>query len=246
MNGSGVVDYLTGNGQRDFRNEEYTQDVLAFSLNGEPFSSWAGPVSVAFGAEHRKDEVSGVNDPFSQASDWYIGNYKVFAASNKVTEGFLETVVPLAKDEVWAKSFDFNGAVRFTDYQTSGSVTTWKAGLTFYAGLRHHVPRHAVARHSRAQPAGAVQRGAGGFPGIINPFRGKVSRSSPRHPLSVIRTWFPEESDYTGIGVVLMPRWAPGFSASVDYWSLDIDKAIGTHHGPADARPVRFGQCGDL
>jgi len=110
VNSSAVVDYLTGNGTPDFRDEKYTQDVAAASVNGEPFSTWAGPVSLAFGAEHRRDHVSGTNDPISQASDWFIGNYKVFTASNNVNEGFIETVVPLAEGMVMAKALDLNAA----------------------------------------------------------------------------------------------------------------------------------------
>jgi len=227
VNSSAVVDYLTGNGARDYREEEFTQDVAAFSVNGEPFSTWAGPVSVALGAEHRRDEVSGVNDPISQASDWYIGNYKVFSASNKVTEGFLETVVPLAKDKAWAEKLDLNAAVRFTDYETSGNVTTWKGGLT-YSPISDITLRGMRSRDIRAPNLQELYNaGAGGFPGVINPFRDGQSEltvtSTVGNPNLV-----PEESEYTGAGIVLQPRFIPGFSASVDYWNLDIDKAIGT------------------
>lgn len=227
VNSGAVVDYLTGNGQRDFRDETYTQNVVAFSVNGEPFSSWAGPVSLAFGAEHRRDTVSGVNDPISEASDWYIGNYKVFSASNKVTEGFLETVVPLAKNKAWAMALDLNAAVRFTDYETSGSVTTWKVGAT-YSPIEDLTFRGTRSRDIRAPNLQELYNaGAGGFPGVINPFRGGESEltvsSTVGNPNLV-----PEESDYTGVGIVLQPRFAPGFSAAVDYWNLDIDKAIGT------------------
>jgi iron complex outermembrane receptor protein len=227
VNGSGVVDYLTGSGTRDFRKEKYTQDVAAFSLNGEPFSTWAGPVSVAFGGERRKDQVSGVNDPISRASDWFIGNYQVFSATNKVTEGFLETVVPLAKDLAWAEKLDLNAAVRYTDYSVSGNVTTWKAGMT-YTPIEDVTFRGTRSRDIRAPNLQELYNaGAGGFPGVINPFRGGESEltvtSTVGNPALV-----PEESDYTGFGIVLQPRFMPGFSASADYWNLDIAKAIGT------------------
>jgi len=226
VNSSAVVDYLTGNGVRDFRDEKYTQDVVAFSVNGEPFSLWAGPVSLAFGAEHRRDEVSGENDPISEASDWFIGNYKVFAATNKVTEGFIETVVPLANGTVWAESLDLNGAVRFTDYENSGSVTTWKVGAT-YSPISDVTLRGTRSRDIRAPNLQELYNaGAGGFPGIINPFRDNESELTVSSTVGNPNL-LPEESDYTGVGVVLQPRFVPGFSAAVDYWNLDIDKAIG-------------------
>jgi iron complex outermembrane recepter protein len=227
VNGSAAVDYLTGNGQRDFRDETFKQDILAFSLNGEPFSTWAGPVSIAFGGEHRRDKVSGENDPFSQAGDWYIGNYKVFDASTKVTEGFLETVVPLAKDIAFAEKLDLNAAVRVTDYETSGSVTTWKGGLT-YKPIEDITLRGMRSRDIRAPNLQELYNaGAGGFPGVINPFRGGASELTQTTTLGNPNL-VPEESDYTGVGIVLQPRFVEGFQASVDYWDLDIEGAIGS------------------
>jgi len=227
VNGSGVADYLTGSGTRDFRKEKFTQDIAAFSFSGEPFSTWAGPVSVAFGGEHRKDDVSGVNDPISQASDWFIGNYKVFSASNTVNEGFLETVVPLARNMAWAEKLELNAAVRYTDYKVSGGVTTWKAGAT-YTPIEDVTFRGTKSRDIRAPNLQELYNaGAGGFPGVINPFRGNQSELTETSTVGNADL-VPEESDYTGIGVVLQPRFVPGFSASVDYWDLNIDKAIGT------------------
>ena len=227
VNGAAVVDYITGNGARDFRDEKYTQDVGAFSINGEPFSLWAGPVSIAFGGERRQDKVSGNNDPISRTDDWYVGNYKVFTASNHVTEGFLETVVPLAEEKAWAKSFDLNAAVRYTDYSTSGNVTTWKGGLT-YSPVSDVIFRATRSRDIRAPNLQELYNaGAGGFPGVINPFRGGATELIPSSTVGNPNL-VPEESDYKGIGIVLQPRWTPGFSASVDFWNLNIADAIGT------------------
>ncbi|MEJ0035359.1 MAG: TonB-dependent receptor [Gammaproteobacteria bacterium] len=227
VNGAAVTDYLTGNGARDYRDEKYTQDIGAFSIQGEPFSLWAGPVSVAFGGEHRRDQVSGTSDPISPTDDWYVGNYKVFSASNNVSEGFLETVVPLAEEKAWAKSFDLNAAVRYTDYSTSGNVTTWKGGLT-YSPVSDVIFRATRSRDIRAPNLQELfNAGAGGFPGVINPFRNGVTELVPSSTVGNPNL-VPEESDYKGVGIVLQPRWTPGFSASVDYWSLDIADAIGT------------------
>jgi len=91
----------------------------------------AGDVSIATGIEHRREAVSGSNDPLSTTNSYWAGNYHASFGSFNVTEGFIETVVPLAKDLPFAKTLDFNGAVRATDYSTSGYVTTWKLGLTY-------------------------------------------------------------------------------------------------------------------
>src|SRR5690606_28433571 len=107
------------------------QDVMAASATGNPFSTWAGPVSVAFGAEHRIEKVGGIASDRDVNRWWFAGNFTSSTGKYSVTEGFIETVVPLAVDESWARNLDLNGAVRATDYSTSGYVTTWKVGATW-------------------------------------------------------------------------------------------------------------------
>jgi hypothetical protein len=40
-----------------------TQEVAAASIQGEPFSIWAGPVSIASGVEYREEKMDGDSDP---------------------------------------------------------------------------------------------------------------------------------------------------------------------------------------
>jgi outer membrane receptor protein involved in Fe transport len=227
--GTGVVSptaatYVKGLSEGDNR---LTQDVAAATLRGEPFSTWAGPVSVATGIEHRRERVTGSNDPLSTARGWDQGNYQASFGSLHVTEGFFETVVPLAKDLPFAKSFDFNGAVRATDYSTSGYVTTWKLGLT-YAPTDDVSFRFTRSRDIRAPNlAELFQTGVGGRSTAPDPFRGNASTTfltSQGGNTSLT----PERADTLGFGVVLQPRFLAGFGASVDYYDIKIDDAITT------------------
>ncbi len=104
---------------------------MAGTLQGEPFSTWAGEVSIATGIERRKESVTGRNDPLATTNSYFAANYKPTFGSYTVTEGFFETVVPLLEDSPFGKSVNFNGGVRVADYSTSGSTTTWKAGLDY-------------------------------------------------------------------------------------------------------------------
>ncbi|HTN41290.1 MAG TPA: TonB-dependent receptor plug domain-containing protein, partial [Asticcacaulis sp.] len=45
-----------------------TQDVTAISVSGEPFSLWAGPVSVATGAEYRREWYQAKADPYGNGT----------------------------------------------------------------------------------------------------------------------------------------------------------------------------------
>ncbi|HEY4370131.1 MAG TPA: TonB-dependent receptor [Steroidobacteraceae bacterium] len=225
VNTKAAIDYVTGAGAIMWRRQKIEQDVAAASVQGEPFSTWAGPVSVAFGVEHRKEHVEGVNDDISDRFGWWVGGYAVTEGGYNVTEGFLETVVPLAKDLSWAKSLDVSGAVRETDYSTSGRVTTWKLGATYAPvdDIRFRVTRSRDIRAPNLDEL--ISRGSGGAPGIRNPFNGGLSQQvlSPRLGNPNLT---PEIADGLGVGMVLQPRFLPGFSASIDYWKLDINDAI--------------------
>jgi iron complex outermembrane recepter protein len=210
---------------------ELAQDVFSGQLSGTPFSDWAGPVSVAAGISHRSESVIGAADP--NTGNYFAGNYAPIAGGYTVTEGSLETVLPLAKDIFLVKNLDLNAAARATEYSTSGYVTTWKAGLTWdvIPDLRF---RGSISRDIRAPNLSELfQTGAGGTGQILDDFRGRTGvlyRIVQQGNLALE----PEKAKNTGAGVVLQPTFLPNFSASVDYWRIDISGAIGTIQSQQD------------
>ena len=220
-----AINYVTGTLLYKVVNRE---DVAAANLSGEPFSTWAGPVSVAIGGEYRKETSTGVNDKISQISGFNYGNPKAFQGSFDVKEGYLETIVPLAKDVTLLKALDFNGAVRFTNYSTSGSVTTWKLGATWepFKGLRFRGTRSRDIRAPNNSELFSVTTTRGTF---INTFNGSqdqytiIAQASP--------TLRPEKADTTTLGVVFAPSFLLGFQASVDYFNIKVNGAISAY-GP--------------
>lgn len=85
-------------------NQKPQQSVWAASVTGEPFSNWAGPVSLALSAEHRVEKANTKPDPQGALGNWWAGNYQTLNASYHVTEGAAETVVPLAMGTSFADS----------------------------------------------------------------------------------------------------------------------------------------------
>jgi outer membrane receptor protein involved in Fe transport len=229
VNSQQTLDYITGMGHSDMT---LKQQVWAASMSGEPFDNWAGPVSTAFGIEHRKESVDGNATALDEANAFFAGNYHATIGEYDVTEGFLETVVPLLKDVPGAEQLDFNGAVRYTDYSTSGDVTTWKAGLV-WTPIEDMRFRFTQSRDIRAPGLGELyNRGASGTgnnidrgitnPDGSNPTYFMQSRTNGNPDLK------PEQADTTGIGVVLSPRFLPGFTMSVDYYKIDVEDSIAT------------------
>lgn len=202
-----------------------TQQVASANLHGAPFSTWAGPVALAAGGEYREEKATAVTDAISQANGFNYSNPKAFTGLIKVKEAYGEVVVPLARDITFLHSLDLNGAVRYTDYSTTGSVTTWKVGATWepVAGLLIRGTRSRDIRAPNNSDLFAVNSVRAsllnGFTGVTDQLT-VVTQSSPN-----LR---PEKADTKTIGASLSPKFLPGFNLSVDYYSIDIGNAITT------------------
>ncbi len=219
-----ALDYVMGT---SWLNATIKQDVVSATLHGEPFSTWVGPVSLAMGAEYRREEENGDSDELSLTNSYWAGNYKPITGDYSVSEAFLEAVVPLAADAPFAKTLDLNGAVRATDYSTSGYVTTWKLGATWapVEDIRFRVTR---SRDIRAAGLGEMfQAGQTNTTTLVDPFKNDqaytVFQTTVGNPEVA-----PEKADTWNIGAVFQPRFIPGFSASVDYFDINVKDAIGT------------------
>lgn len=226
--GAASIAWVTGasDGLRTRQDLDFYQDVWSIDGQYSPFSTWAGPVSVAAGAEYRRESFRATADPTSVASQWNVGNYKPGGAGYNVKEVFGEILVPLLKDSVVAKSLEFNGAVRRTDYSTSGPVTTWKAGLSWAItdDLRLRGTR---SRDIRAPNLNDLFAPASQF---VNGYLDRTQAGSPQVSNITISggnpNLTPEIADTWTAGGIFSPRFLPGFSLSVDWYKINIKDAI--------------------
>jgi iron complex outermembrane receptor protein len=220
---AGAIDYVTGTSEFNIIT---TQKVAALNVNGDLFSLWAGPVSAAFGAEYREEAIDAVADEISQRSGWHSSNRKAIAGSYDVKEAYGELVIPLLRDSAIGRSFDLNLAARYTDYSSSGSVTTWKAGATW------DVTDSLRLRATRSRDIRAGNLGELFTPTAILVTNVRDPRTSAVLPVPVTtqgnRSLSPEKADtFTG-GVVYQPTFADGLRLSVDYYDISIEGQIGT------------------
>lgn len=228
-----AIDYVLGDPYRD---QTLEQTVAGANLSLTPFATWAGDVSVAVGAEYRKEQIKGfVPQEFqpvisggATTTFWSVGNYLPTKGSYNVKEAYFETVVPLGI------GLEFNGAVRATDYSTSGYVTTWKLGATWQPidDIRLRVTR---SRDIRAPNLDELfQAGTQNTSSISpNPFTtGPLAALGAALPyLGTITgnpNLRPEVADQWNVGAVIAPRFIPGFTASADYFDIDLKDAIAT------------------
>jgi len=206
------------------REQYVTQDVVAVNFStSELFENWAGPVSLAFGAEYREESVDGYVDPINFETVWLYGNYKVTQGSYDVKEAYVETIVPLFDGA------EFNGAVRVTDYSTSGTVTTWKAGLSWQPIYDVRL-RGTVSRDIRAPNLSELYDPGTARTNSVNvPLAGGGVRADQFiQNLTGNLSLTPEIAKTYGVGVVFTPEFLPGFAAAVDYFNITVDDAIGT------------------
>ncbi|MGZ3364089.1 MAG: TonB-dependent receptor plug domain-containing protein [Caulobacteraceae bacterium] len=207
--------------------DTYDQQAVEGNISGEPFSTWAGPVSVAAGLSWRKDSVVQESDATSQATDFDNQNPKPFSGSYNTKEIYAETVIPILKDQMFAKQFDLNGAIRRTEYSTSGAVTTWKAGGAWQVvdDLRL---RGTASRDIRAPNLIELYGSQQAVSAVVNPYT--------RQPTGTIQNFTvgntglkPEIANTWTAGVVVEPHWIPRFRASIDFWHINIDGAIASY-----------------
>jgi outer membrane receptor protein involved in Fe transport len=207
--------------------DTYNQQALEANISGEPFSTWAGPVSVAAGLGYRNDSIKQTSDPISQATDFDNQNPKAFSGSYNTKEFYAETVLPLAKDMPFIKQWDLNGAVRRTEYSTSGGVTTWKVGSTLQVNDEVRF-RGTLSQDIRA-------------PNLIELFGSQQAVGSVNNPYTNINSGTiqnftvgnpslkPEVAKTSTAGIVLEPKFLPRFRTSIDFWHVNIDGAIASY-----------------
>ena len=199
-----------------YRDQDFKQDVTAINFRTQSIQGWAGPISLAVGAEYRKEQMGGFVPTEYQASGWKYGNFKVTKGEYDVKEAYVEVLVPILK------GLDFNGAARYTDYSTSGGVTTWKAGLT-YTPIDDITFRASKSRDIRAAnmselyDTGTARSNSVNINGVATAFVQNLQGNPDAQP---------EVADGYGIGVVVKPRFMPGFQASVDYYDIQVAGVI--------------------
>jgi iron complex outermembrane receptor protein len=206
----------------------YTQHTAAFNVRGEPFSTWAGPVSVAAGLEYRNEEQETTSDPISQANGFALGNTKAIKGDFDVTELYVEGVLPLVQNASWAEMLDLQLAARLADYSSVGDVVTWKVGTSWTINDSVRL-RASQSRDIRAPNITELysppffQTQTVVDPTWPPPNSYLVSQNTVGNP-----DLQEEKADTFTFGFVLSPSFLEGFQASVDYWNIKIEDAVGS------------------
>ncbi len=122
------------------------------------------------------------------------------------------------KEVPFLYSLDANGAVRYTDYSTSGGVTTWKVGGSWepIQTVRFRATQSRDIRAPNLQELYAS--GVQGRDFVNGAQQNTINIGNPN--------LVPEEADTFTAGIIYQPSWAPRLSLSADYHDIKIDGAI--------------------
>ncbi|WP_243645622.1 TonB-dependent receptor [Sphingomonas sp. PP-CE-1G-424] len=229
-----------------YQRTRQTQDVVSVNFSGSPFSLWAGPVSFAFGSEFRHEFYTVRADPYGAGTgatpntpdypadptllaggnNWYAGNYKNGSGAYSVKEAFVETDVPILNSKGTGRA-TINGAIRATDYSTSGTVWAWKLGGTWDLPVDGLRLRGVTSRDVRAPNLSELFAApvTTTLPGFFDPFR-NVNVLAIQNTIGNTALT-PEIARNTTAGIAFSgSSWLPGLSLSVDYYHIKIKDVI--------------------
>lgn len=210
--------------------------------SGEVINLWSGPLSLAFGAEYREEELSHTRPPYAGLNPASSGldptNNDFVQASatanivggRTVTSAYAETVIPLIADKneiPLARTLEATASVRFESYDDFGETTKPKFGLnwkpaswlmvraSYNEGFR--APNLAVLNQRERT---FVQAYADTFRVPITGLAsdGTVNRTYTTAGNSALE---PEFSKGKSAGVVVDVPWVKGLSFTVDFWEID-------------------------
>lgn len=240
-----AIDYVSGT---SVFTQEQSQTVASAEIRGQPWDLWAGPLSVAAGVEYRKEEYTGAGDAATAAGGFLLGNGQALSGSFSVKEAFGEVLLPVLTQESFARSLELSAAARLTDYDTIGSVETWKLGfvwdtahsITLRASLSQDIRAPNIAElfapegvsfstpvdpcdaaSQAANPAYAQSCAAAGLPANFAASNGLI------HVLTGGNPNLNEETARTRTaGVIVAPQSVPGLNVSLDWYDIRIADAI--------------------
>ncbi len=253
----GMLNYIYTHGQQAGSVEErvvtgsLTGDLGAYGIQ----SPWAkSPVAVALGSEYRSEYIELTTSDADQHNDLFGAggvNFGTPRSGFNVVEGFGEVQIPLVQGVPFFEDLSLNGGYRYSSYSTAGASTAYKYGAEWQivddvklrgsfnravrapnvlelftpqtAGLGSFSDPCATATPT-ASLAGCVASG-------LDPAKYGHLLQCPAAQCKVLfggnPGLSPEQSDTRSFGIVLTPTFIDGFTATVDYFNIAVNNAIG-------------------
>ena len=213
----------------------------SFTAFRQLFDMPAGPLEFAFGAEYRDESTEKKPDQTLLGISTIGGNnLEATKGDRHVAEVYFESVAPIWASEEDGAQFDLELALRYSHYDDFGQTTNPKVGLrlqanpawllraTYSQGFRAPTLNELYQGNTESQafisdPC-TLPENVGRLPGCT-----ELADASRNQFLTVTggNDKLDEENSVTrGIGLVWTPDFLQGFSASLDYFDIDVDNVV--------------------
>lgn len=232
----------------------FERNVAGATIAGDLFDLPAGAVSTAFGVEYRDEYVNIQPNEAQLLNDLAATSIAPVAVEGEydLYEVFAEARIPLLNDQFGLQGLALEGAVRFADYSTVGSVSTWSAAMDMDINEQIKI-RAGYSSAIRAPNLDELFRPVGGgFRSVNDPCLAEnnpsqatkdvcVAQGVPGNVIDTLvdgtRTGYDlisggnqnlseEEANTLTAGIVLSPTMLPGLSVSLDYYDIQLTDAI--------------------
>lgn len=214
-----------------------------------------GPIGVAIGAEAREEFYRGVPDPLKQASLSSTNAEQSTVGEYTAREAYFELAVPLLADLPFVNEMDVSIAGRYSKYSGFGDNFSGKFGLR-YKPIESLLVRGTISDAFRAPAIGDLYQGqATGYPEVQDICNGRDSDPARANEVGIenvrancsadgvpddvssggqVATTFggnpelePETARTLSFGLVWSPDFITDFSATVDWYKIELDEFIG-------------------
>ncbi|MFO1502425.1 MAG: TonB-dependent receptor [Steroidobacteraceae bacterium] len=163
-----------------------------------------------------------------------FSNVPFIRGAYDIKELFNETVFPLVKDAPFMKQLNLQAAVRWADYEGSGKIWSWKAGLDDQITDELRL-RGTYSRDVRAGNISDRFDRTGGVATVVDkktppPGGPPINGSSSGYGITIVSGGNPQIRPEVGntftVGLVYQPQWLQGFDLSVDWLRVKLTDAI--------------------
>ena len=103
-----------------------TQDVVAGNITFDLVKLPAGPLGIAAGIEHREEKLTFAQDPISATGALFFNAVGTREGKFEVTESYIEARIPVLKDLPFAKTLNFEYAIRGANYSTIHATSQYR------------------------------------------------------------------------------------------------------------------------
>jgi iron complex outermembrane receptor protein len=236
----------------------YTEEqILSGNMTGDLGqygiqSPWAkSPAAISFGTEYRAEYLELQPDQEFLSGDLNGAGGATLPTPRSgfnVVEGFTEVKIPLVQEKPFVEDLSFNGGYRYSSYSDAGAVSSYKYGLewqpvddirvraSYERAVRAPTVLEAFAPNnlvlvSAQDPCAKPANGLAQCASVANNGNAALldcPSTQCNQQVGGNANLKPEVGDTRTIGFVFTPTFLDGFTATVDYFNIDVSNAIGT------------------